>query len=185
MENALEIKGLCKQYTGFALDNVSFSLPRGAVMGFIGENGAGKTTTIKAVLNLIRRDAGEIRVLGLDNIRDERAVKERIGVVLACIVAAIGGIIYLVHHGAEPMPDYTQFHIDKEAAHTSLEGIFSGLAAGSASEWIQLGVVLLILTPIVRILLSLFDFARERDWLYVGITALVFLVILLNSIGGE
>ena len=82
MENALEIKGLCKQYTGFALENVSFSLPRGAVMGFIGENGAGKTTTIKAVLNLIRRDAGEIRVLGLDNIRDERAVKERIGVVL-------------------------------------------------------------------------------------------------------
>lgn len=82
MENALEIKGLCKQYTGFALDNVSFSLPRGAVMGFIGENGAGKTTTIKAVLNLIRRDAGEIRVLGMDNIRDERAVKERIGVVL-------------------------------------------------------------------------------------------------------
>ena len=56
MENALEIKGLCKQYTGFALDNVSFSLPRGAVMGFIGENGAGKTTTIKAVLNLIRRE---------------------------------------------------------------------------------------------------------------------------------
>ena len=82
MENALEIKGLCKQYTGFALDNISFSLPRGAVMGFIGENGAGKTTTIKAVLNLIRRDAGEIRVLGMDNIRDERAVKERIGVVL-------------------------------------------------------------------------------------------------------
>ena len=82
MENALEIKGLCKQYTGFALENVSFSLPRGAVMGFIGENGAGKTTTIKAVLNLIRRDAGEIRVLGMDNICDERAVKERIGVVL-------------------------------------------------------------------------------------------------------
>ena len=82
MDNALEIKGLCKQYEGFALENVSFTLPRGAVMGFIGENGAGKTTTIKAVLNLIRRDAGEIRVLGLDNIRDERAVKERIGVVL-------------------------------------------------------------------------------------------------------
>ena len=82
MDNALEIKGLCKQFEGFALENVSFTLPRGAVMGFIGENGAGKTTTIKAVLNLIRRDAGEIRVLGMDNIRDERAVKERIGVVL-------------------------------------------------------------------------------------------------------
>ena len=82
MDNALEIKGLCKQYEGFTLENVSFTLPRGAVMGFIGENGAGKTTTIKSILNLIHRDAGEIRVLGLDNIGDERAVKERIGVVL-------------------------------------------------------------------------------------------------------
>lgn len=82
MDNALEIKDLCKQYEGFALENVSFTLPRGAVMGFIGENGAGKTTTIKSILNLIHRDAGEICVLGLDNIGDERAVKERIGVVL-------------------------------------------------------------------------------------------------------
>ena len=82
MENALEIKELCKQYEGFALENVSFTLPRGAVMGFIGENGAGKTTTIKSILHLIHRDEGEIRVLGLDNEKNERAVKERIGVVL-------------------------------------------------------------------------------------------------------
>ena len=82
MENALEITGLCKQYEGFALRNVSFTLPSGCVMGFIGENGAGKTTTIKAVLNLIHRDAGSIHVLGQDNIREERAVKECIGVVL-------------------------------------------------------------------------------------------------------
>ena len=82
MENALEITGLCKQYEGFALEDVSFTLPCGCVMGLIGENGAGKSTTIKAILNLIHRDAGSIRVLGLDNIVDERAVKERIGVVL-------------------------------------------------------------------------------------------------------
>lgn len=82
MENALEITGLCKQYEGFALRDVSFTLPSGCVMGFIGENGAGKTTTIKAVLNLIHRDAGSIHVLGQDNIREERAVKECIGVVL-------------------------------------------------------------------------------------------------------
>ena len=82
MENALEITGLYKQYEGFALRDVTFTLPSGCVMGFIGENGAGKTTTIKAILNLIRRDAGSIRVLGQDNITDERAVKERIGVVL-------------------------------------------------------------------------------------------------------
>ena len=82
MANALEVRGLCKQYEGFALDHVSFTLPRGCVMGLIGENGAGKSTTIKAILNLIRRDAGAIRVLGMDNIKDERAVKERIGIVL-------------------------------------------------------------------------------------------------------
>ena len=82
MANALEVRGLCKQYEGFALDHVSFTLPRGCVMGLIGENGAGKSTTIKAILNLIHRDAGEIRVLGWDNIADERTVKEHIGVVL-------------------------------------------------------------------------------------------------------
>jgi len=82
MENALEIKGLCKQYESFALHDINLTLPRGCVMGFVGENGAGKTTTIKAVLNLISRDAGTIRVLGLDNLKDERKIKERIGVVL-------------------------------------------------------------------------------------------------------
>lgn len=63
-ENALELHGVCKKYGGFALRNVGFTLPRGTVMGLIGENGAGKTTTIKAVLDLIRLDSGEITVLG-------------------------------------------------------------------------------------------------------------------------
>lgn len=82
MENALEISGLCKQYKGFAIKDVSFTMQNGCVMGLIGENGAGKTTTLKAILNLIHRDAGTILVLGQDNIQEERAVKERIGVVL-------------------------------------------------------------------------------------------------------
>lgn len=82
MENALEISGLCKRYKGFALKDVSFTMKSGCVMGLIGENGAGKTTTLKAILNLINRDAGAILVLGQDNIQEERAVKERIGVVL-------------------------------------------------------------------------------------------------------
>jgi ABC-2 type transport system ATP-binding protein len=51
-------------------------------MGFIGPNGAGKSTTIKAILNQIRRDAGEIRLWGLDNIRHEKEIKKRVGVVL-------------------------------------------------------------------------------------------------------
>ncbi|MFA7077804.1 MAG: ABC transporter ATP-binding protein [Syntrophomonas sp.] len=81
MENVLEIEGLSKSLGDFRLHEVSFALPRGYVMGFIGPNGAGKTTTIKLVMNLMRRDSGEIRVFGLDNRRYEKEIKQRIGFV--------------------------------------------------------------------------------------------------------
>lgn len=80
-DNALELSGVCKSYSGFALKDVSFFLPKGSIMGFIGENGAGKTTTIKAILNLISLDAGEISILGRAHRREERAAKADIGVV--------------------------------------------------------------------------------------------------------
>lgn len=82
MDLALEIDGLTKNYADFTLDDVSFELPRGSIMGFVGENGAGKTTTTKLILNLIKRDAGSVRILGLDNIAEERSAKAKIGVVL-------------------------------------------------------------------------------------------------------
>lgn len=82
MKNALELSHLTKDYGSFKLDDVSFTVPGGTIMGLIGENGAGKSTTIKCILNLIRRDGGEIQVLGLDNLADERAVKAQVGVVL-------------------------------------------------------------------------------------------------------
>lgn len=82
MENILEIKNLSKKYNGFELKNVNIELPKGMIMGFIGENGAGKTTTIKAILNIINRDAGEIKIFGSDNKENERKIKEDIGVVL-------------------------------------------------------------------------------------------------------
>lgn len=82
MENALVIRELCKSYRDFSLQKVSFSLPRGCVMGFIGENGAGKTTTIKALLGLNNPESGSLRVLGLDAKKDGRAIRERVGVVL-------------------------------------------------------------------------------------------------------
>lgn len=81
MDTILQVKGLCKKYEDFALDHVSFTLPRGCIMGFIGENGAGKSTTMKAILNLIRRDEGDIQIFGKDNIQNELEVKEKIGVV--------------------------------------------------------------------------------------------------------
>lgn len=82
MENILEIKNLSKKYDGFELKNVNIELPKGMIMGFIGENGAGKTTTIKAILNIINRDSGEIKIFGSDNKENERKIKEDIGVVL-------------------------------------------------------------------------------------------------------
>ena len=82
MTNCIEIKGLCKSYGDFALKNINLTLPGGSILGLIGENGAGKTTTIKCILNLIHRDAGEITLLGYDNIREERLAKQDIGLVL-------------------------------------------------------------------------------------------------------
>ena len=82
MKNAIEIRGLCKSFGDFALDHIDLTLPGGSIMGLIGENGAGKTTTIKCILNLIRRDAGEIAIWGRDNLREETAAKAGVGVVL-------------------------------------------------------------------------------------------------------
>ena len=79
--NAIEIRGLEKHYKGFDL-HLDLDLPKGCILGLIGENGAGKSTTIKAILGMIRPDAGEISVLGHDNSRDFAPVREEIGVVL-------------------------------------------------------------------------------------------------------
>lgn len=81
MNNVLEINNITKDYKKFKIDNISFNLPKGYIMGFIGANGAGKTTTIKLILNMIKRDSGEIKVFSLDNIREEERIKEQIGVV--------------------------------------------------------------------------------------------------------
>lgn len=80
--NALEITGLCKRYPDFTLDNLNLTLPSGCVMGLVGENGAGKSTTIKLILNMLRRDAGRVSVFGMDNLTDDRRIKEEVGVVL-------------------------------------------------------------------------------------------------------
>lgn len=81
MEPILEVKGLRKSFEDFTLQDISFSLPRGYIMGLIGPNGSGKSTTIKLIMNLIRKEAGEIKICGLDTDRHELAVKQKIGFV--------------------------------------------------------------------------------------------------------
>jgi ABC-2 type transport system ATP-binding protein len=82
MENVIEIQQLTKSYPHFKLNNISLVVPKGMIMGLIGENGAGKTTLIKAILNIIKPDNGVITIFNKDNIQYEKQVKEEIGVVL-------------------------------------------------------------------------------------------------------
>lgn len=81
MENNIEVKNLCKKYDGFELKNISFNVPQGSVVGFVGENGAGKTTTIKSILNAINCE-GSVHIFGKDIKLNEKEIKQNIGVVL-------------------------------------------------------------------------------------------------------
>ncbi|NLY39150.1 MAG: ABC transporter ATP-binding protein [Firmicutes bacterium] len=81
MSLILEVKNLKKEFSGFTLDDVTFSLERGYIMGFIGPNGAGKSTTIKLIMNLLKEDGGTISVFGLDHIQHEKEIKNKIGFV--------------------------------------------------------------------------------------------------------
>lgn len=78
----LEIINLRKEYEDFTLKDINLTLNRGFIMGFIGPNGAGKSTTIKLIMNLIKKDGGEIKLFGKDNIKNEIEVKNKIGFVL-------------------------------------------------------------------------------------------------------
>ena len=80
--NAIEIKGLCKNYGRFRLSDIDLTLPCGCIMGLIGENGAGKSTTIKLLLDIIKKDAGKIHIFGKEMTSDATDIKNDIGVVL-------------------------------------------------------------------------------------------------------
>ena len=81
MSNVLKLENVTKRYPDFTLDNVSFSVPKGCICGFIGQNGAGKTTTIQLILDIIKKDGGTIEVMGQSMEENGVALKEEIGVV--------------------------------------------------------------------------------------------------------
>ena len=80
--NALEIQGVTKRYPKFCLDHVSFSIPEGCIVGLIGENGAGKTTLMKIILQFIRKNEGQVKILGRDTEKGLGELKEDLGIVL-------------------------------------------------------------------------------------------------------
>lgn len=83
MENILELDQISKTFpkSNFTLDSISFSLPYGAILGFVGENGAGKTTTINCILNTVIKDSGKIKLFGREMSDEDTDIREKIGVV--------------------------------------------------------------------------------------------------------
>jgi ABC-2 type transport system ATP-binding protein len=81
VDPVLELRGVCKSYEGFSLRDISFTLPRGYIMGLIGPNGAGKTTLVKSILDLVRPEDGQVRVFGLDPREHGAEIRSRIGFV--------------------------------------------------------------------------------------------------------
>lgn len=85
MNTLIEVEKLCKSYPGFSLDNVTFNLAPGRIMGFIGKNGAGKSTTLKTILNMVHPASGTVKMFGKDYYINEKECKEQIGVVFGGI----------------------------------------------------------------------------------------------------
>ena len=83
MKNILELQQVSKTFlkSNFTLEDVTFSLPYGSILGFVGENGAGKTTTIGCILNTIKKDSGTIKLFGQEMLDADTSLREKIGVV--------------------------------------------------------------------------------------------------------
>ena len=107
----------------------------------------------------------------------------RFGVITASLVVLLGGLLFLVQHGAQSRPDYHIFK-GEENDFITFDGIFKGLFTFKPMAIIQFGVLLLIITPILRIIFSLFAFILEKDKLYVVITLIVLAIILGSTFGG-
>lgn len=103
------------------------------------------------------------------------------GVFLASAVVLVGGILYLIRHGAEPA-DYRVFH-GVPSEFRSPDGVINAVLAGRRRGIIQLGLLILIATPIVRVAISFLAFLRQRDYVYVVVTLLVLSGLIYSVIG--
>ena len=103
----------------------------------------------------------------------------RYGVWISLSVAFIGGIIYLMNHGGD-IEDYSVFKENDRNIFEVIAAIYNGVIQGNGESIIFFGVILLFLTPVLRVLLSLFSFLLEKDYLYVVITLIVIFIILIS-----
>jgi uncharacterized membrane protein len=103
----------------------------------------------------------------------------RYGVWISLSVAFIGGIVYLMHHGSE-IEDYSVFKENDRNIFEVISTVVNGAIDGRGEYLIFFGIILLFLTPVFRVLLSLFSFMLEKDYLYVLITLIVILIIITS-----
>lgn len=103
----------------------------------------------------------------------------RYGVWTSLSVAFIGGIVYLLGHSSD-IEDYSVFHENDRNIFEVISAIYKGAIQGNGESLIFVGIILLFLTPVFRVLLSLFSFLLEKDYLYVVITLIVILIILTS-----
>ena len=106
----------------------------------------------------------------------------RSGVVAAALVVLAGGIIYLIRYGAN-LPDYSIFH-GVPTEFRSVEGIITAAFTFRSRGLIQLGLLLLIATPVARVAFSIFAFTLQRDRIYIIITLIVLVVLTYSLVGG-
>ena len=178
--NVLEVQGLTKRYPAFTLNGVSFDVPQGTVMGFIGRNGAGKSTTLKSILGMVHPDAGAVRVFGMDYAENERAIRRELGVVL-------GGIDFYPKKKIKTITDVTRrfynnwdeekyrhylelFHIDESKRVDQLSSgmkvkYMIALALSHNARLLILDEPTSGLDPVVRdeILTIFADFTRDEE----------------------
>src|SRR5439155_1655276 len=126
-----------------------------------------------------RKDRSRMANAGVDTGANMLGFVLQAGVILAAAVALLGGVVYLLGHGMQAT-DYRVFHSEPVELRT-LSGVVRGALRFDGREVVQLGVVLLLATPITRVALSALAFARQRDRRYVVVTSLV-LVLLLTSL---
>jgi uncharacterized membrane protein len=110
------------------------------------------------------------------------ALMLRAGVTLSAAIVIVGGILYL-RHPAMAVPDYSHFHPSQDSLRT-IGGIFRGTLQLDAASIIQLGLLVLIATPVARVALCIVGFARQRDKIYVGISVGVFAILMYSLIHG-
>lgn len=103
----------------------------------------------------------------------------RYGVWISLSVAFIGGIVYLMNHGSQ-IEDYSVFKENDRNIFEVIASVYHGAIQGDGASLIFTGIILLFLTPVLRVLLSLFSFLLEKDYLYVGITLIVIVIIIIS-----